>query len=216
MTQTDAEVGRILRALDENGFTHNTLVIFTADNGAEHYAYERIRNFQHRSSGPLRGVKRDLYEGGHRVPFVVKWPGAVKAGSVSDALISQVDLFATIAAIVGHSLPSGIAEDSYDMSDVWKQHSASPRRSIVHNTMADAYAVRHDHWLFVANKTGAHSKVPAWFDEENGYSKHEHRGELYDLRADLAQKHNLYASEPAKVKELTELLESIRANGQVR
>jgi arylsulfatase A len=216
MTQTDAEVGRILRALDENGFTDNTLVIFTADNGAEHYAYDRIRNFQHRSSGPLRGVKRDLYEGGHRVPFVVKWPGAVKAGSVSDALISQVDLFATIAAIVGHSLPSGIAEDSYDMSDVWKQHSASPRRSIVHNTMADAYAVRHDHWLFVANKTGAHSKVPAWFDEENGYSKHEHPGELYDLRADLTQKHNLYASEPAKVKELTELLESIRANGQVR
>jgi arylsulfatase A len=216
MTQTDAEVGRILNALEENGFGDNTLVIFTADNGAERYAYERIRNFQHCSSGPLRGVKRDLYEGGHRVPFIVKWPGEVKPGLVNHALISQVDLFATFAAIVGHSLPTNVAEDSYDMSDVWKQNTASPRRSIVHNTMANAYAVRHDHWLFIANKTGAHSTVPAWYDEENGYSKNEHPGELYDLRTDLAQKHNLYAKEPSKVSELTTLLESIRAKGQVR
>lgn len=216
MTQTDAEVGRILKALDENGFGENTLVIFTADNGAEQYAYDRIRNFQHRSSGPLRGLKRDLYEGGHRVPFIVKWPGAVKPGSVSDALISQVDLFATLAAIVGHRLDAGTAEDSHDLTNVWKQSSASPRRSIVHNTMANAYAVRYDHWLLIANKTGAHSKVPAWFDSENGYVEDEQPGELYDLRADLAQKHNLYATEAAKVKELTDVLESIRAKGQVR
>lgn len=216
MMQTDAEVGRILDALEENGFAENTLVIFTADNGAEHYAYDRIRNFQHRSSGPLRGMKRDLYEGGHRVPFLVKWPGVVKPGSVSDALISQVDLFATLAAAVGHTLPDGVAEDSHDQIAVWKENAPGPRRSIVHNTMTGAYAVRHDHWLLVANKTGAHSKVPAWFDTENGYSKNEHPGELYDLRVDLAQKQNLYVTEPAKVKELTDLLESIRAKGQVR
>ena len=77
MTQTDAEAGRILRALEENGFAQNTVVIFTADNGAEQYAYERTRRFQHHSSGPLRGLKRDLYEGGHRVPFIVKWHGFV-------------------------------------------------------------------------------------------------------------------------------------------
>jgi arylsulfatase A len=216
MTQTDSEVGRILRALEENGFAENTLVIFTADNGAESYAYERIRRFRHRSSGPLRGVKRDLYEGGHRVPFLVKWPGVVQPGSVSDALISQVDIFATLAGIVGHELPAGVAEDSHDLLPVWKRNAPSPRRSIVHNTMAKAYAVRHDHWLLIANKTGAHTNVPAWFDEENGYAKNEHPGELYDLRADLAQMHNLYAAEPAKVKELAALLESIRAKGQVR
>jgi arylsulfatase A len=216
MTQTDAEVGRILHALDENGFADNTLVIFTADNGAEHYAYERIRNFQHRSSGPLRGVKRDLYEGGHRVPFIVKWPGQVKSGSVNDALTSQVDLFATLAAIVGHTLGAGVAEDSYNMNDVWKQNAVSPRRSIVHNTMAGAYAVRHDHWLFIANKTGAHSKVPAWFNEEYGYTNNELPGELYDLHADLGQRRNLFAIETSKVKELTELLAAIQAKGQVR
>ena len=216
MTQTDAEVGRILRAIEENGFADNTLIIFTADNGPERYAYERIRNFQHRSSGPLRGLKRDLYEGGHRVPFIVKWPSLVQPGSVSDALVSQVDLFATLAAVVGHSLPAGVAEDSHDLLAVLKQNAPSPRRSIVHNTFANAYAVRHDHWLLIANKTGAHSKVPAWFDLENGYVKNEHPGELYDLRADLAQKQNLYATEPAKVEELTDILASIRAKGQVR
>jgi arylsulfatase A len=216
LAQTDADVGRILAALEANGFRENTLVIFTADNGAEHYAYERIRKFQHRSSGPLRGLKRDLYEGGHRVPFVVKWPGAVEPGSVSEALTSQVDLFATIAAIVGHELPTGVAEDSYDQSEVWQQNAKSPRRSIVHNTMANAYAVRHDDWVLIAHPTGAHTKVPTWFDEENGYQSHEQPGELYNLRLDLAQRHNLYATESAKVEALTEVLESIRANGQVR
>jgi len=216
MTQTDAEVGRILKAIEDNGFAENTLVIFSADNGAEHYAYERIRNFKHRSSGPLRGLKRDLYEGGHRVPFIVKWPGEVPPGSVSGALMSQVDIYATIAAIVRHPLPAGVAEDSHDLLTVWKQNTPSPRRSIVHNTMADAYAIRHDHWLLIANKTGAHSKVPAWFDEENGYTKNRDPGELYDLRADLPQKHNLYSAEPAKVTELTTLLADIRARGQVR
>jgi len=157
-----------------------------------------------------------LYEGGHRVPFLVKWPGVVKPGSVSDALISQVDLFATLAALVGHALPDRVAEDSHDLLPVWKENAPSPRRSIVHNTFAQAYAVRQDHWLLIANKTGAHSKVPEWFDEESGYTTNEHPGELYDLRADLAQKHNLYAKEPAKVEELTALLESIRAKGQVR
>ena len=216
MAQTDSEAGRILRALDANGFAENTVVIFTADNGPEHYAYERIRRFQHRSSGPLRGVKRDLYEGGHRVPFIVRWPGEVSPGSISDALISQVDLLATLAAIVGHVLPAGVAEDSHDLLPVWKANAPSPRRSIVHNTMAGAYAVRHDHWLLIVHRTGAHSSVPAWFDEENGHSRNEHPGELYDLRADLAQKHNLYAQEPGKVRELSALLESLRAKGQVR
>ncbi len=216
MMQTDAEAGRILRALEENGFAGNTLVLFSADNGPEHYAYERIRKFQHRSSGPLRGLKRDLYEGGHRVPLIVRWPGVVKPGSVSDALVSQVDLFATLASIVGFALPAGIAEDSHDLLAVWKGSASGPRRSIVHNTMEGAYAVRQDEWVLIANRSGAHTKVPEWFDRENGYLEDEHPGELYNLRNDLAQKRNLYGSEPARVKELTALLGSIRAKGQVR
>ncbi|MDZ4287419.1 MAG: arylsulfatase [Prosthecobacter sp.] len=216
MVMTDDKAGRILRALEENGFGGNTLVIFTADNGAEHYAYPRIKNFGHRSSGPLRGVKRDLYEGGHRVPFLVRWPGVVRPGSVSDALVSQVDLMATLAAVAGHELPAGAAPDSYNLLPVWTDNAPSPRRSIVHNTFPDAYALRHEHWLLIAHQTGAHSKAPAWFDEQEGYRKNDQPGELYDLRADLPQKRNLYAEKADKVKELTALLEQIRAKGQVR
>jgi arylsulfatase A len=191
-------------------------VIFTADNGPERYAYDRIHNFQHRSSGPLRGLKRDVWEGGHREPFIVRWPGTVKANDVSTALISQVDIMATLAAVTGAKLPAGVAEDSYDLLPVWKSRAPSPRRTIVHNTNPDHYAVRHDQWLFVAAKSGAVTRVPPWFDKENGYSANENPGELYDLSQDLAQKKNLYAAEPKKVTELQALLTSVRGKGQVR
>jgi arylsulfatase A len=216
MAQTDENVGHILKALADNGFADNTLVVFTSDNGAEQYAYERIRKFGHRSSGAFRGVKRDLYEGGHRVPFLVKWPGVVAAGSVSTALVSQVDLMATLAAAAGASIPAAAAEDSYNLLPVWQHNAQSPRRSIVHNTNPGAYAVRHDHWILIAAKSGAHSKVPDWYDTENGYTPNNLPGELYDLAADPAEKHNLYADHPDKVSELTAILATLRAKGQVR
>ena len=216
MVQTDDSVGRILAALDANGMRENTLVIFTADNGAESYAYERIRNFQHRSSGSFRGVKRDLWEGGHHEPFIVRWPGVVTPGKVSPALMSQVDIMATLAAVTGAKLPAGSAEDSHNMLAVWKSGAPSPRRTIVHNTSKDHYAVRHDNWLFVAAKTGSVTRVPPWFDAENGYKPNPHPGELYDLSQDIAQKNNLYAAHPGKVKELEALLAQVRAKGQVR
>lgn len=216
MVQTDAEAGRILRALEDNGFAENTLVIFTADNGAERYAYERVRKFQHRSSGPLRGLKRDLYEGGHRMPFIVKWPGVVEPGTVSAALVSQVDLMATFAAILGRELPADTAHDSHNLLPVWKDNAPGPRLTLVHNTFADAYAIRHENWVLIANRTGTHSRVPEWFDQENGYGENKHPGELYDLDADLEQKINRYATNPGKVAELTALLAQVRARGQVR
>ena len=216
MVQTDAKAGRILRALADHGFAENTIVIFTADNGAEHYAYERIRNFGHRSSGPLRGLKRDLYEGGHRVPFVVRWPAVVKPGAVSNALLSQVDLMATLAAAVDAPLPPNTAHDSHNLLTVWKENAPSPRRTLVHNTMAGSYAIRHDDWVLIAAKTGAHSRIPAWFDPENGYTTHTLPGELYNLREDLAQKRNRYADLPDKVAELTQRLADVRQKGQVR
>lgn len=214
--QTDDHIGQILKALDDNGFTQNTLVIFTADNGAEQYAYDRIRNFGHHSSGPLRGVKRDLYEGGHRVPFIVKWPERVKAGDVCDGLISQVDIMATIASATGTQLPDDSAHDSHDMLPMWQNNSESPRHSIVHNTAPKAFAIRHKQWVLIAAKSGAHSNVPSWFNDKFSYKDDDLPGELYDLNSDLAQKHNLYAQMPEKVKELTTVLETIRAKGQVR
>ncbi|MEY4689366.1 MAG: Arylsulfatase precursor [Verrucomicrobiota bacterium] len=124
---------------------------------------------------------------------------------------------ATLAAAVGTSLPPNSAHDSHDLLSVWKSPaSASPRRTIVHNTTAQGYAVRHDQWLLVAAKTGAVSKVPAWFDPANGYTPHALEGELYDLGRDLGQRDNLYASEPGKVAELRALSSQVKARGQVR
>lgn len=215
VTQTDDTVGRVLQALQDGGFAGNTLVVFSADNGPEHYAYDRIQNFQHRSMGPLRGLKRDIWEGGHRVPFIARWPSQVPAGKVSDGLLSQIDLYATIATVVGADIPPGSAEDSYDQLSLFTGE-ASVRDTLVHNTNANGYALRHGDWVLIAAKTGGVSKVPEWFDKVNGYTKNPHPGELYNLRDDLAQKHNLYAEQAARVRELSALLEQIRAQGQVR
>ncbi len=216
MEQTDSTVGRVLAALAAHGFADNTLVIFSADNGPESYAYPRIRNFGHRSAGQLRGLKRDLWEGGHRVPFLVRWPGRVPAGAVSPALVSQVDIMATLAAAVGAPLPAGTAHDSHNLLDVWTRNAPSPRRTIVHNTNANGYALRHDQWLYIASRTGAVTKVPDWFDPAHGYAPHTQPGELYDLSADLAQHRNLHAQLPEKVAELSALLAAVRAKGQIR
>jgi arylsulfatase A len=216
MFQTDDTVGRVLAALEKHGFSDNTLVIFSADNGPERYAYDRIRNFSHRSMGPLRGLKRDIWEGGHRVPMIVRWPGVVPAEKVCDELISQIDLFATLAAVVDAEIPKGSAEDSYNQLDLLKGKGASARQTLVHNTNPKGYALRHGDWVLVDARTGAVSQVPKWFDEANGYTSHSLPGELYNLKDDLAQRQNLYAENPEKVAELKALLGKIQAQGQVR
>ncbi|HEX4129013.1 MAG TPA: arylsulfatase [Pirellulales bacterium] len=216
VVQTDDTVGRVLAALAARGLTDNTLVVFSADNGPERYAYDRVRKYEHRSMGPLRGVKRDLWEGGHRVPFVVRWPGVVPAGRTSGGLISQIDLYATIAEIVGAPIPTGSAEDSYNQLPLLRGEAPTARDTLVHNTMPNGYALRHGDWVLIAAKTGAVSKVPEWFDKASGYTTSAYPGELYNLHDDLAQKHNLYGEQPAKVNELTAVLEEIRAHGQVR
>lgn len=216
VSQTDATVGRVLQALEKGGFAENTLVIFSADNGPEGYAYERVKNFNHRSMGPLRGVKRDLWEGGHRVPLIVRWPQTVPAGRVSDDLLSQIDLYATIAAVVETDIPAGSAEDSYNQLTLFRGASPSARDTLVHNTNPNGYALRHGSWVLIEAKSGGVTKVPSWFDAANGYSENTQPGELYDLRNDLGQKKNLYAEMPEKVAALQERLRAIRAQGQVR
>jgi len=216
MHQSDWTAGQVLQALEENGFAENTLVIFTADNGPERYAYDRIRNYNHFSSGPLRGLKRDTWEGGHRVPFVIKWPGVVQAGSVSNEVINQVDLMATIAEIVGYKLPNEAGEDSYNLMPLIKGNSkaVSIREATVQNTFKDRYAIRKGDWVLIDSKSGMHSKVPEWFNEQFGYSDNEFEGELYNLEEDISQKNNLFGEHPEKVAELRTLLEKYKAEGR--
>ena len=215
MFQSDWTAGQVLKALDENGFRENTIVIFTSDNGPEKYAYDRIHNFQHRSMGPLRGLKRDIWEGGHRIPFVIRWPGMVKKGQASDALISQIDIMATIAEIVGYGLPADSAEDSHNFLPLLhgKSKYDGMREAHIHNTRKDHYAIRKGEWVLINAKSGGVTKVPEWFNEENGYELNLHNEALYNLHEDIAQRKNLAAEYPERVTELRALLQQIRKQG---
>jgi len=212
--ETDDSIGQLLRALDDSGQAERTLVIFSADNGPEHYAYARDERFGHWSSHPLRGLKRDFYEGGHRVPFLIKWPGVTQPGGVSDAIVSQIDLMATLAAALGYELPADAAEDSHDLLPLLKGEVESVRGTHIHNTSSGRYAIRHGDWLLVDSKDGYVSRRDAAWEARHGYPPDDGGPvELYNLKIDLPQRQNIAAAHPEKVAELQTLLKRIREQG---
>ena len=214
VVETDAAIGQLLDALEESGLAENTIVIFSADNGPEKYAYARDEAFGHWSPHPLRGLKRDLYEGGHRVPFLVRWPGVAEAGRVSGALVSQIDMMATLASAVGCALPDDAAEDSHDLMPLWKGGKQVVRTTHVHNTYRGRYAIRHEDWLLVDAKDGYESKRDEAWESRHGYrADDDSPAELYLLTEDLGQRKNLAATNPGKVSELHAMLQKIRSQG---
>ncbi len=216
MYQSDWSAGQILKALQDNGLADNTLVIFTSDNGPEHYAYDRYQNFDHASMDSLRGLKRDLWEGGHRVPFIVRWPGRVRPGSISDETICVTDLMATLADIVGYSLDNQTAEDSYSFLPVFLEKSSGPpiREATVHHAPNGQFAIRQGDWVYIDWKNGNVTRVPDWFDQEKGYSKTEAPGLLYNLKNDLSEYQNLYHEQPEIAARLKNLLEKYRSQSR--
>ena len=211
VAQTDATVGAVLQALEQTGHADDTLVIFTADNGPEAYAYARMQKFDHKSPGALRGVKRDVWEGGHRVPMIVRWPGVVEAGRATDALVSQCDLMATIANAVGYALPDDAAEDSFDQTPLLVDGRDDVRPYVVHNTYKKKWGIRRGNWLLLAQKDGYHNRTPQW--ARDAYPDNQHDVMLCDLAADLEQRDNLCAQHPELVAELQQLLASLRERG---
>ncbi|MCU0749142.1 MAG: arylsulfatase [Akkermansiaceae bacterium] len=212
--ETDDSVGQLLQALEDAGLSDNTLVIFSADNGPEHYAWERDEKHDHWSAHPLRGLKRDIYEGGHRVPTIIKWPGVTPAGKVSHALISQIDFMATIAAALGFELPADAAEDSHNQLPLLKGETATVRSTHIHNTKVNHYAIRHGKWLLINADTGYLRNPPASWNQKHGMPADDKSPvELYDLENDIGQKHNLAAQHPERVTELQALLKKIRTQG---
>lgn len=215
VVQTDDACGQILAAIEEIGATPNTIVIFSSDNGAEIYAYARDKKYDHWSSAPFRGLKRDIYEGGHHVPLVIKWPGVTKPGTVSDAMISQVDFVATFADLTGYELPEHSAEDSHDFLPFLKGDAKiSPRTSIVHNTQANHYAIRDGDWLLIDAKTGYLRNPPKdWNEKHKQPADDEQPVELYNLKEDIQQRNNLAAGNPEKVAAMQALLKKLREQG---
>jgi len=215
VVETDDSCGQLLKALREAGLESNTIVIFSADNGAEAYAYARDEKFDHWSSTPLRGLKRDIYEGGHRVPTIVKWPGMTEPGSETHALFSQVDLIATFASYLGFTLPENSAEDSHDFLPYLKKESReAPRGTMVHNTYKNQYAIRDGDWLLVDAKSGTDRQPPAAWRKKHKVPAYDDQAVgLYNLREDPGQRNNLAKQHPDKVTALQALLKEIREQG---
>ncbi len=214
VVQTDDVVGRVISALEKAGLGENTLVIFSADNGPEWYAYDRVKNFNHRSMGNLRGLKRDTWEGGHRVPFVVKWPGQVRPQTVCNETVSQIDIASTLSAIVGYNLDDNEAVDSYNLLPLLKnkKHKTPFREATVQNTWENQYAIRVGDWVLIDNYSGEHTRMPEWYGEENNYQTYPKTNEalLYNLAEDPSQHNNLFSNYPEKVKEMRALLKQYR------
>lgn len=215
MVQTDWVAGQVLKALKTKGLDKNTIVVFSSDNGPEIYAFERAEKYDHYSMGDFRGLKRDVWEGGHHVPFIVKWPGEIKAGTVSDEVISQVDLMATLAAITGIPLPEGAAPDSYNLIPVLKgEEYISPlREATVHNTYEDIWGLRQGKWLYINNSSGGHSRMPDDFKKLRDYKDFETDKLLFDMEQDPGQRNNLYIKYPDKIMGMDELLVKYREQG---
>ena len=221
VTEVDWAVGEILAAIERTGSDDDTLLVVTSDNGPEVDAYRRILEYHHASMGSLRGVKRDLWEGGHRVPFLARWPAKIPAGRVQDEVLCLTDLMATIAAIVGFELPPDAAEDSYDMTDALlaKSLDAPVREATVHHASRGWFAIRQGEWVLIDHPTGDSNSggpnaEPNWFRRERAAREHDQRVELFNLRQDPLQIENLAFVERQRVADMKALLERYKREGR--
>jgi len=212
VAEVDWSVGEVKAAVDRLGLTDNTLFIVTSDNGAVAGDYKNPDTYGHKSNGDWRGYKAEIFEGGHRVPFIARWPGHISAGSVSRETISLVDLTATCAALVGTELPHDVAEDSYNILPALLGESTDGpiREATVHHDYWGRFAIRQGDWVLVLPLAEA---TQPWTLK---VQKFDYPAELYNLATDPKQTRNLAKSEPKRVAQLTALLEKYQREGRSR
>ena len=201
IVEFDWSAGQVLKSLDELGLTENTLVILSSDNGPvvkDGYmdnAVEKLGN--HKPAGPLRGGKSTVYEGGTREPFIVRWPKHVPAGATSDALVCQMDLLASLAALTGQKLPNQAGPDSVNVLPALLGQSKKGRDVLVEQ--GRNIALRKGDWKYIEPVGRAMGDSP----------------QLYNLSDDLAEKRDLSRQQPERVKELAQTLKAIRKSGRM-
>ena len=211
--QTDASVGAVLDALDRHGLAENTLVILTSDNGCSGSAgFPALLEKGHNPNYKFRGSKSDIWEGGHHIPFLARWPAKVKAGTISDQTICQIDLFATCAGILDQKLPENAAEDSVNILPALTGSASSPlREATVHSAIFGAFAIRQEKWKLILGPDSG-----GWSDPKPGSP--EAAGmppvQLYDLSQDPGEKSNVQAAHPDVVAHLKALLETYISEGR--
>jgi len=191
--ETDAAVGKVLAALEASGAAKDTLVLFTSDNGfASYVGVKDLEKQGHFPSGPLRDYKTSVYEGGHRVAFVARWPGHVAAGSTCDQLVHQADIIATVGDILQAKLPANAAEDSFSFLPLLKGSSTPTRQNAISCAAAGTPGLRLGSWKYIPTQ-------PA---------------QLYDLSSDLGETKNLAAEQPERAAEMKTLLEKLIRDGR--
>ena len=226
VVETDAFVGAVLESLDRTGQAEDTLVVFTSDNGGLYHYWEPqeaddaqhyrgsvrgryAQQFGHQGNAHLRGTKADIWEGGHCVPFVVRWPGKTPAGAVSHELIELTDLLATSAAIVGAELPPGMGEDSRNALPALLSAQVDPpvRDIAVHHSLWGMFAIRKGPWKMIEGRGSGGFTFPRELDPEKvgGPS-----GQLYHLDDDPSETKNIWDDHPDVVAELTQQLSRVR------
>jgi arylsulfatase A len=211
--QTDWTVGEVLRALDAQGLAENTLVIMTSDNGCSPQAnFPELAEKGHNPSAQFRGTKADIFDGGHRVPFLVRWPAQIKAGSKSDQVICLVDFLATCAEIVGVKLPENAGEDSVSLLPAFLGKADKPlHEAIVHHSVNGSFAIRQGNWkLELCSGSGGWSQPRP----NTAEAKKLPPAQLYDLSKDIGEKTNVAAENPEVVERMTKLMEKYVADGR--
>ena len=211
--QTDAVVGDVLAALEKAGTAENTLVIFTSDNGCSPQAnFKELLAQGHNPSHIYRGHKADIFDGGHRVPFLVRWPGVVKPGSTTAGLACLTDIFRTAADAAGAAVPGTAGEDSVSLVGVLKGETKSTgRESVIHHSINGSFAIREGKWkLNMCPGSGG------WSDPRPGRANLSEAEpvQLYDLSADPGEMMNLASQETETVARLTQLLERQAMSGR--
>ncbi len=220
--QVDLSVGKILDALDQHGFDENTLVILTSDNGSHEDHIGKHNNgvstgeinFGHEANYVFRGQKADAWDGGHRIPFLARWPKRIKAGSSSDETICLTDFMATFAELTSVPLPDNAAEDSYNILPVLtnQDYDAPIREATIHHSLSGMFCVRQGPWKLILGRGSGGFTNPRHLDPKEG----EPEGQLYNLEEDISESNNLYQEHPEIVERLTNLLNQYKEQGYSR
>ena len=211
--QTDWAVGEVMQALESHGLAENTLLIFTSDNGCSPQAgYPDLMAQGHNPSHVYRGHKADIYEAGHRVPFIARWPGKIKAGTTSEQTTCLTDLMRTTADILNVKLPDNAAEDSVSILPAFLGRDRGPlREATVHHSINGSFSIRQGKWklAFCPGSGGWTSPRPGQQD-----TSHLPLIQLYNLEDDVAETRNVQSEHPEVVAQLTRLMERYASDGR--
>lgn len=210
----DESVGRIVALLDEQKIAGETLVIFTSDNGSSDNRRSAGGNPQHRPNGPYRGFKTDAWDGGFRVPFIVRWPGRIAADTTANQVVCLTDVLATVADVTGVALPRWAAEDSFSMRSAWLGGDQPTRDHVVLQTYTGVLALRDGRWKIILGTegSGGHQGItPDWAPNQVGWDRIRNIdiGQLYDLETDPSERTNLFKQRPEIVARLRQRLEQL-------